>query len=34
MRAGFLGEGIVLLTIIAGVSFFVFDEEPILDFSD
>jgi hypothetical protein len=34
MRVGFVSEGLILLAIIAGVSFFVFDEEPILDFSD
>jgi hypothetical protein len=34
MRLGFLSEAGVLLILIASVSLCVFDEEPILDFSD
>jgi hypothetical protein len=34
MRLGFFSEAVTLIIVIALVSFFVFDEEPILDFSD
>ena len=34
MRLGFLSEAGVLLILIVSVSLCVFDEEPILDFSD
>jgi hypothetical protein len=34
MRLGFFFEGASLLGVLATVSFFVFDEEPVLDFSD
>lgn len=33
MRLGFF-EGVSLITAFAVVSFFIFDEEPLLDFSD
>jgi len=34
MRIGFFYEGLVLLSLVCIFSFLIFDEEPILDFSD